>query len=67
MAGIRAKDKEVREKIENARGSSRQSYFNYQQYKRMDKADPSGALKSKIKSGHRHDAKMRKMAKKVAR
>ena len=53
--GSRAKDRAVKAKIEGAPArSTHNAYANYLQYKRMDKADPTGALKSRIKSEYRH-------------
>lgn len=52
--GSRAKDAAIKSKIEGAKRPVHNAYSNYLQYKRMDKADPSGALKSRIKSGMRH-------------
>lgn len=54
--GSRAKDAAIRAKIDKAGPrSTHNAYANYLQYKRMNKADPSGALKAKIKSQYRHD------------
>lgn len=65
MAGARAQDAAVRGKLEGLKRPPHNAYANYLQYKRMEKADPTGGLKSKVKSGHRHDKKIREMAKKV--
>lgn len=60
MKGLRAKDAAIKAKIGSAPArSTHNAYANYLQYKRMNKADPSGALKARIKSGMRHERKNR--------
>ena len=57
----REKDRAVKAKIEGAPArSTHNAYTNYLQYKRMDKADPSGALKSRIKARSRKERGLRK-------
>lgn len=57
MEGSRAKDKAIKDRIEGAgSGAGQNAYANYLQYKRMSKADPSGALKSRIKAKYRHES-----------